>query len=313
MEFRRIEYFLVLAEELSFVRAAQRLCITPQALTKQIALLEEELGAKLFDRTTRRVALTHTGSKCLQKFSYLKSVYDDTLESVRHTIAQETDLVKIGIFSPLPRNELVFPILEAIASQFPDVELEIHANDMGTLKEGLYSGKYDLCITNAHDYQNWIGYDRVNFKVTPAQIVVSPNHKWAKMHKTRITEEDMASESILLLDVNNMQEKDSFYRVVKTGERHYVRDFDTMLMMLNVGHSFAVFPPVFNGFLSSNMVTYPLPERYAFNYRTMCACHKSNQKPEVRAIMDYLRKHKKQFQLSYAGADELQKTGDPQG
>ncbi|MBQ3193022.1 MAG: LysR family transcriptional regulator [Oscillospiraceae bacterium] len=297
MEFRRIEYFLVLADELSFVRAAQRLCITPQALTKQISLLEGELGVKLFDRTTRSVSLTRTGSKCLQKFSYLKAVYDDTLESVFQTIAQETNLIKMGIFSPLPRKELVFPILEAISSRFPNVELEIHADDMDALKDGVFNGKYDLCITNAHDYQNWIGYERVNFKISPAQIVVSPNHKWAKMGKSTVTEEDMATESILLLDVNNMQEKDSFYHVVKTGARHYVRDFDSMLMMLNVGHSFAVFPPVFNGFLNSDMVTYSLPERYAFNYRTMCACHKSNQKPEVWAIMDYLRKNRQQFQL----------------
>ena len=121
MEFRRIEYFLVLAEELSFVRAAGRLCITPQALTKQISLLEEELGAKLFERTTRSVKLTRTGMKCLQKFSYLKSVYDDTLESVRQTISHETKLIKMGIFSPLPRNELVFPVLEAISEAFPNV------------------------------------------------------------------------------------------------------------------------------------------------------------------------------------------------
>ena len=203
MEFRRIEYFLVLAEELSFVRAAGRLCITPQALTKQISLLEEELGARLFDRTTRSVTLTHTGAKCFQKFSYLKSVYDDTLESVYRTIAQETNLIKIGIFSPLPRNELVFPILEAISARFSDIELEIHADDMDALKDGVANGKYDLCITNAHDYQNWGDYECVNFKVSPAQIVVSANHKWAKLNKSEITEEDMAAESILLLEVNN--------------------------------------------------------------------------------------------------------------
>lgn len=297
MEFRRIEYFLVLAEELSFVRAAGRLCITPQALTKQISLLEEELGTKLFDRTTRSVKLTRTGMKCLQKFRYLKAVYDDTLESVRQTVLQETKLIKMGIFSPLPRRELVFPVMEAISAAFPNVELEIHADDMDSLKDGLYTGKYDLCLTNAHDYQNWIGYDRVNFKVTPARIVVSANHKWVKEGKKRITEADMAQESILLLEVNNAQEKDSFYRVAKTGERHYVQNFNTMLMMLNAGHSYAVFPPVFNDFVGSNVVTYPLPERYAFNYRTMCACHRSNQKPEVQAIMDYLRKNRAQFQL----------------
>ena len=169
-------------------------------------------------------------------------------------ISQETKLIKMGIFSPLPRNDLVFPILETISAQFPDVEMEIHADDMDGLKEGLYNGKYDLCITNAHDYQNWIGYERVNFKITPARIMVSANHEWVRMKKTTITEADIANQSILLLDVNNSMEKDSFYRVVKTMERHYVRDFDTMLMMLNAGNSFAVFPPVFNDFAGSHLV-----------------------------------------------------------
>ena len=61
MEFRRIEYFLVLADKLSFAKAAKELCISSQALTKQINILESELGTRLFKRTTRSVELTEDG------------------------------------------------------------------------------------------------------------------------------------------------------------------------------------------------------------------------------------------------------------
>ena len=68
MEFRRIEYFLVLAEKLNYAKAANELCISSQALTKQIQLLEEELGTKLFERTTRSDRPHNGNSPCPSVF-----------------------------------------------------------------------------------------------------------------------------------------------------------------------------------------------------------------------------------------------------
>ena len=66
MELRHIKYFLKLAEELSFVRAAEKLFITQPPLSRQIKELETEIGAKLFERNNKRVILTEAG-KCYQK------------------------------------------------------------------------------------------------------------------------------------------------------------------------------------------------------------------------------------------------------
>ena len=64
MELRQIRYFTVVAAELSFTRAAQKLHVSQPPLSFQIASLEAELGARLFDRTSRRVVLSEAGKAC---------------------------------------------------------------------------------------------------------------------------------------------------------------------------------------------------------------------------------------------------------
>ncbi|MCF0143232.1 MAG: hypothetical protein HUJ75_07635, partial [Parasporobacterium sp.] len=108
---------------------------------------------------------------------------------------------------------------------------------------------------------------------------------------------DMAEESILLLETHSELEKNSFYRNVKAKERRRANDFDTMLMMLETGRDYAVFPMVFNAAASSKMVCFDLPSKYAFNYRTMCAAKAHNSKPEIRKIMNYIKKNKDKFEF----------------
>lgn len=287
MEFRRIEYFLVLSEKLNFTQAAAELFISPQALTKQIAILEEELGSKLFERTTRSVRLTEVGEACKKEFGKLKEEFDETIERVQKIITNKKRIVRIGYFSALPKNEIVTPLVNSINDMFSELEIEILADTMDQIKFMLDDERIDIGITNAHDYEDWRGYERINIKTMPAQIVVAPSHPWAG--KKEVTLEEMKENAILLLDRIRPLEFNSFYQVVEVKKKHYSRDFDSMLTTLEMGRDFAVFPKVFNDMYKADFWYINLPPKYRFNYRSMCVAREDNTKKEIRMIMDMVK------------------------
>ena len=297
MEFRRIEYFLVLADKLNYAKAARELCISSQALTKQINILEEELGTKLFNRTTRYVELTEDGLMCRIQFSNLKAQYDATLAAVEKAIRSRKKVVKISFFSALPKNKLMVPLIYGLSTQYPDVDFQISTNNMDGLRDQVKDGEVDLVITNAHDFEDWRGCDTIVFKVTPAQIVVSQKNTWVREGKKEITAADMADADILLLVKHGPYEFNSFYSRAVAKSRSLVPTFDAMMIELEKGKKFGVFPMFFNDAENSNYVCFDLPDEYRFNFRTMCACRSANKNPDVRKVFEYIKKCSAHFDL----------------
>jgi DNA-binding transcriptional LysR family regulator len=83
LDVRLLRYFVAVAEELHFSRAAQRLFVAQQALSRDIARLEDRLGVRLLDRTTRRVALTPAGHTLLIRARELIALHDTTVRELR--------------------------------------------------------------------------------------------------------------------------------------------------------------------------------------------------------------------------------------
>ena len=294
MEFRRIEYFLVLAEKLNYAKAAQELCISTPALTKQIQLLEKELGVILFDRSTHHVALTEYGILCQNQFSSVKAHYYQAIGIIRESVQQNHRTVRICFFAPLPKRPLVNPLIHRLTSEFSEIDFQISSNNLDAIRNQIKSREVDLGFTNAHDYEDWMGCDKIIFKTLPAQIVVSDKHPWVSDGKTAISSRDLENAEILLLIKHGPYEFNSYARV-KTRLRSFVPDFDTMLMELEKGRSFAVFPQAFNEMENSHFVFYNLPEELAFHYHTMCACSSTNKNPDVRKVFAYIKKHRTEF------------------
>src|ERR687894_3233156 len=143
MNFQRLRYFVAVAEELNFSRAAERLHMAQPPLSYQIKRLEEELGAQLFHRTKRRVRLTDAGRLLLVEARGLL-VHAEQTASVVHRVGQgEVGRLTVG-FVPSAANRVLPPVLRAYGERFPSVELLLREVDPDRLLGALDDGRVDV-------------------------------------------------------------------------------------------------------------------------------------------------------------------------
>lgn len=123
MELRHLRYFIAVAEELHFSKAAERLHIAQPPLSQQIQQLEAELGVELFHRKTKRqVQLTEAGKVFLQEAYGLLLQLENAIALTQRIGRGQTGQLRIG-FTSLVIYELLPSILRQFREQFPDVEL----------------------------------------------------------------------------------------------------------------------------------------------------------------------------------------------
>jgi DNA-binding transcriptional LysR family regulator len=124
MDLRQLRYFIVLAETLSFRRAAERLNISQPPLTVAIRKLEEDLGAPLFSRSTRGVALTPAGEAALESARATLLQADKVRQAVNERTDAERGRLVIGFVSSAT-YDLLPRLLAAFRRRYPRVELAL--------------------------------------------------------------------------------------------------------------------------------------------------------------------------------------------
>jgi DNA-binding transcriptional LysR family regulator len=143
MNLQRLRYFVAVAEELNFSRAAERLRMAQPPLSYQIKRLEEELGAQLFYRTKRSVRLTEAGRLLLVEARGLL-IHAEQTASVVHRVGQgEVGRLTVG-FVPSAANRVLPPILRAFRERYPGVELLLREVDPDRLLRTLGDGRVDV-------------------------------------------------------------------------------------------------------------------------------------------------------------------------
>ncbi|HFD4269566.1 TPA: LysR substrate-binding domain-containing protein [Pseudomonas aeruginosa] len=125
MELRHLRYFIAVAEELHFARAAERLGISQPPLSQQIQALEEEIGARLFERTNRRVELTDAGRLFLDESRQVLAQVDKAVLLARRAHLGELGELKIGFTSSAPFTSTIPSSIHAFRKAYPDVHLDL--------------------------------------------------------------------------------------------------------------------------------------------------------------------------------------------
>lgn len=145
MDLRVLRYFSVLAEELHFGRAAKRLHMSQPPLSQQIRLLEEEIGAPLFDRAHHRVELTAAGYALKQQAPLVFDKLDHAIDVTRQAGRGQLGELEIGIISSA-MVDVIADALHYFGDNYPDVKWRLHEMTPVDQITALEEKSVDLCI-----------------------------------------------------------------------------------------------------------------------------------------------------------------------
>ncbi|MGO1543201.1 MAG: LysR family transcriptional regulator [Gulosibacter sp.] len=193
MEIRHLEYFLAVAQELHFGRAAQRLRISQPPLTVAIKQLESELGAKLFVRSTRRVQLTPEGETFRRRASELLDSLDAAIEEVGSVTRGLSGTLKVGYVSSSSYSVLPNTIRE-FSQRLPNVRLDIEPLTSGEQTDALLEGELDIGFLRDAGAVPGINLTRV--AVEHLLAVLPSSHVMANVGEIEPT--DLADERLVL-------------------------------------------------------------------------------------------------------------------
>ena len=173
MELRQLTYFIAVAEERHFGRAAKRLHIAQPPLSQQIRQFEEQLGAKLFDRTTRRVDLTAAGALMLERG---RSILNDVeaLQADVYQVGQgATGVLHVG-FSGASTYSVMPRIVRAAGTAYPGLTLDLHGEMLTpAMERGLLEHTLDAAILRPP-----VSSPEIDFRIINREplVVALPTH-----------------------------------------------------------------------------------------------------------------------------------------
>jgi DNA-binding transcriptional LysR family regulator len=144
MELRLLRYFVAVAEELHFSRAALRLHMAQPPLSQQIRKLEEELGVQLLTRTKRRVALTEPGRQFLGSAQEILAQVDRAVTQVQRLGRGEAGRIAIGMISSVAFEDTLPRVLRAYRSRYPGVSIALRELDTGEQLAALQENRIQI-------------------------------------------------------------------------------------------------------------------------------------------------------------------------
>lgn len=167
MELRHLRYFVAVAEELSFTRAADRLHIGQPPLSQQVQALEEEIGAVLFDRSRRTIRLTEAGRIFLEDAYRVLALAASAAETARRVEKGEIGQLKIGFIKSTAFTPIFPKIINTYRTRFPNVKLVMQ--EMSTMRQ----------LAALEDYSLDLAFIRPINTDIPPQLAMTPlqNHR----------------------------------------------------------------------------------------------------------------------------------------
>ncbi|MDU2937574.1 MAG: LysR substrate-binding domain-containing protein [Enterobacteriaceae bacterium] len=204
MDLRHLRYFLAVAEEKHFGRAAERLNIVPPALSMQIKSLEDELGGPLFIRTSRSVELTEAGRLLQVEAQRTLDQADHARQTVQRSLRGETGQVRIGFASNAVFSGKLTGDLRAFRARFPQAELIASEVSPLAQADAILAGQLDVGYTPDHDKLHIPALRCEKIGIWNRVVALADDHPLSS--QPRLTVAMLAAEPLIFYDTHGADE-----------------------------------------------------------------------------------------------------------
>ena len=196
MELRHLRYFVAVAEELHFGRAAERLHIAQPPLSRQIRDLERELGTPLFERGRRGVELTPAGRAFLPEARLTLAQAERAQRTAQRAAGGEIGRIRVGFSEAATYSEILPDVLAFFRMHLPNIGISLFEMEPLQQAEALRDGRIDLGILQSPppDADRWLRVDVVY--ASPLVAALPRGHPLAD--RTRLSLADLADEPFVL-------------------------------------------------------------------------------------------------------------------
>jgi DNA-binding transcriptional LysR family regulator len=184
IELRHLRYFVAVAEEGGFTRAAERLHIQQPPLSQQVQALEAGLGMRLLDRLPRGVQLTVAGAAFLEDARAILAAVEGAKARVRRVAAGAEGTLALGLASSAATHPVVPKLLARYRERHPRVHLRFVEGNAASLTEAVVAGRASLALVRAPvDRPPWVRFDKLLQE--PMLAVFSRDHALAALAARR--------------------------------------------------------------------------------------------------------------------------------
>ena len=291
MDIQHLKYFVAVANNKSFTKAATELFISQAALSKQISNLEEKLGVDLFERKKKYIELSASGEVLFNEAVEIINKFENAIELTKKYNNHFTSSLKIGYIGPA-EGEFLPLAIDAFSKKYQETEIHIKQDNLTALTNAVQSREIDLIFAgsgagfeNSHSNTVYRLLHRETFVV-----VFKKSHPLSQ--KETIEFADLSPYKFILLNTNIAKEPYSnlfkIFNIHKFHPNviHEAENFEQLIIMLKAGIGCSIIPERALQFYDCSLLDWRTITNNPLDFVRTAVWHKQNENPYINLFIN---------------------------
>lgn len=287
MTLQQLKYFITVAEIGNITYVAQRLYTSQPTISRQIQMLEAELGYRLFNRRSKPLKLTESGKILYDGMKEALSQIDHTLQTAQVASEGKSGTLSIAFQTGYYAEYMFFKIIDALRESWP--ALKLNYNKMTTTEQhtGLENGSIDIAIGLELPHWEEAGFTVRKLKKEETLIVVSNEHRLAG--KDHLEYNDLCGETFYLTSPNGYQVDKIFKDIFCLDDVHQVEVKSSEIAYFKVmsENGITISNP-HDPYLLNNPYYHSIPFESEYSDSYVCVTNPDNTNPVINLFMDLI-------------------------